>query len=124
MTKRALVIEDNENNMELITFILEANGFETLRAFSGNEGYDNAVAEHPDFIILDIQLPDILGTEVLHMLRSNPDTKNIPVIAMTSFAMAGDEQKLIRAGCDGYIEKPINPDTVMESILAIIKEQS
>ncbi|NCC50290.1 MAG: response regulator [Spartobacteria bacterium] len=121
MKKRALIIEDNENNMELITFILDAYGYETLMAVTGREGYERAVAELPDFVILDIQLPDILGTEVLQMLRATPTTAHIPVIAMTSFAMAGDEERLLAAGCDGYIEKPINPDNVMERIGQIIE---
>ncbi|MBF0398579.1 MAG: response regulator [Desulfobacterales bacterium] len=118
--KRALVIEDNENNMELITFILEVNGYETIRAMNGRTGYEKAVNEIPDFIILDIQLPDIMGTDVLKMLRSSDKSKSIPVIAMTSYAMSGDCERLLSAGCDGYIEKPINPNIVMDQIKKII----
>lgn len=124
MKKRALIIEDNENNMELITFILEAHGYEVLPADTGRSGLKRAALDLPDFIILDIQLPDILGTEVLEELRAHANTRAIPVIAMTSFAMAGDEERLLARGCDGYIEKPINPDDVMERIEAIIKELS
>jgi len=118
--KRALVIEDNENNMELITFILEAAGYATLRAETGNAGVAAAIREMPDFIILDIQLPDIVGTEVLRRIRADGATRRIPVIAMTSFAMTGDRQKLLAAGCDGYIEKPIDPQTVIKQIEEII----
>jgi CheY-like chemotaxis protein len=118
--KRALVIEDNENNMELITFILEANGYQTLKAETGKQGYDLALQELPDFIILDIQLPDILGTEVLKMIRASGPAAGIPIIAMTSYAMAGDREKLLAAGCDGYIEKPIDPVTVMSQIEKVI----
>lgn len=118
--KRVLVIEDNDDNMELITFILEANGYQTIRAWDGQDGIDTATREAPDFIILDIQLPDILGTEVLCQLRLADRTRAIPVIAMTSFAMAGDRERLLSAGCNGYIEKPIDPGVVMSQIEKVL----
>lgn len=118
--KRALVIEDNENNMELITFILESNNYQTIRAETGLAGLDLASREHPDFIILDIQLPDIMGTEVLKRIRAFDIGHDIPIIAMTSYAMAGDREKLLAAGCDGYIEKPIDPMLVMKQIEKVI----
>jgi CheY-like chemotaxis protein len=118
--RRALVIEDNENNMELITFILEESNYQTLRAETGQKGVDLALQERPDFIILDIQLPDILGTEVLKMIRASEIGDRIPIIAMTSYAMAGDREKLLAAGCDGYIEKPIDPVTVMNQIEKVV----
>lgn len=120
--KRALVIEDNENNMELITFILEANQYETLRADTGKKGFDLALKERPDFILLDIQLPDIMGTEVLKMIRASDIGDSIPIIAVTSYAMAGDREKLLSAGCDGYIEKPIDPLLVIKQIRKVIGE--
>ncbi len=118
--KKVLVIEDNEDNMELITFILEAGNFETIRAETGQQGVALAIEKRPDFIILDIQLPDIMGTEVLKQIRSSEIGNSIPIIAMTSFAMAGDRNKLLRAGCDGYIEKPIDPALVMTQIQQVI----
>jgi CheY-like chemotaxis protein len=118
--KTALVIEDNDNNMELITFILEANNYRTLRAVTGEEGIMTALRERPDFIVLDIQLPDIMGTEVLRRIRMSDIGTAIPIIAMTSYAMAGDRQKLLGAGCDGYIEKPIDPITVIDQIRKVI----
>lgn len=118
--KRILVIEDNDNNMELITFILEANNYQTLKAATGQEGVTLALQERPDFIILDIQLPDIMGTDVLKMIRSSEIGDSIPIIAMTSYAMAGDREKLLAAGCDGYIEKPIDPATVMTQIEKVL----
>ncbi len=122
--KRALVIEDNDDNMKLITFLLEHHGFQTIRAWTGEEGLRAAASEQPDFVILDIQLPGMDGYEVLARLRSQADqTGRLPVIAMTSFAMAGDREKLLAAGCDGYIEKPIDPMLVMAQIEAIIGEQ-
>ena len=122
--KRALVIEDNENNMELITFILEANQFQTLKAATGILGVELALRERPDFIILDIQLPDIMGTEVLKRIRNSEIGAGIPIIAVTSYAMAGDREKLLDAGCDGYIEKPIDPDSIITQILKVIGDDS
>jgi two-component system cell cycle response regulator DivK len=118
--RRALVIEDNENNMELITFILEESNYRTLKAETGQKGVALALQERPDFIILDIQLPDISGTDVLKMIRSSEIGDNIPIIAMTSYAMAGDREKLLAAGCDGYIEKPIDPINVMNQIEMVV----
>ena len=118
--RRALVIEDNENNMELITFILEESNYRTLKAETGQKGVALALQERPDFIILDIQLPDIAGTEVLKMIRRSEIGDSIPIIAMTSYAMAGDREQLLAAGCDGYIEKPIDPVTVMNQIEKVV----
>jgi len=120
--KRVLVIEDNDNNMELITFILQKNGFETLRAITGSQGFEAARREKPDFILLDVQLPDIDGYEVLKRIRSAETTTTVPIIAVTSHAMAGDRQKLLAAGCNGYIEKPIDPINVIHEIRVVIEE--
>ncbi|GAB6143905.1 response regulator [Desulfocicer niacini] len=114
------MIEDNDNNMELITFILESNNYDTIRAETGQAGIDLAIRERPDFIILDIQLPDIMGTDVLKQIRASEIGDTIPIIAMTSYAMAGDREKLLGAGCDGYIEKPIDPIMVMKQIEKVI----
>ncbi len=122
--KRVLVIEDNENNMELISFILESHDCQVLKAVTGRDGYEQTVRERPDFVILDIQLPDIMGTEVLKMIRASPVGASIPVIAMTSYAMAGDEQRLMSAGCSGYIEKPIDPQRVMDQINRILGDRT
>ena len=107
--KTALVIEDNSNNMELITFILKANGFKTLEADLGVKGVDLFTNNALDVVLLDIQLPDIDGTEVLRRIRETKKGASIPIIAVTSYAMSGDSSFLIEAGCDGYIEKPIDP---------------
>lgn len=118
----ALIIEDNIDNWTLICDILELNGYCTLHAETGLQGVDMAVKNLPDFIILDIQLPDISGYDVLDKLRQRSETKAIPVVAMTSFAMAGDRERLLSAGCDGYVEKPIDPALVMEQIRQAIRE--
>ena len=122
--KTGLVIEDNEDNMVLITRFLQKSGFQTLWAETGNKGYEMAIGKKPDFIILDIQLPDIDGTEDLKNIRAREEGKNIPVIAMTSYAMMGDREKLLAAGCNGYIEKPFNPKLVISQIRKLIGEDS
>ena len=116
----ALVIEDHPDNMMLICDILQVNGYTTLQAETGMQGYELAQIQQPDFIILDIQLPDISGYQVLEKIRSNDKTQKIPVIAMTSYAMAGERTKLLNAGCDGYVEKPIDPTRVIQQIMQVI----
>jgi CheY-like chemotaxis protein len=115
-----LVIEDNENNMVLMTRLLEKSGYRTLWAPTGAQGVEIALGQRPDFIILDIQLPDIDGMEVLRRIRASEIGDSIPVIAVTSFAMAGDRERLLAAGCDEYIEKPIDPQRVISQIRRII----
>ena len=116
MMKTALIIEDNENNLELIRFILEKAHYKTRFATTGLEGVKQAITIPPDFIILDIQLPDINGLEVLKRIRNHPAGQVIPIIAMTSYAMSGDKEKLLAAGCTAYIEKPIDPMLVVGQI--------
>jgi two-component system cell cycle response regulator DivK len=114
--KTALIIEDNQNNLELIRFILENAEYKTRFAMTGLEGVQQALTIPPDFIILDIQLPDINGLEVLKRIRNHPVGKSIPIIAMTSYAMSGDKERLLAAGCTAYIEKPIDPMLVVGQI--------
>lgn len=116
MMETALIIEDNPDNMTLICDILELNGYATIYAKTGTQGFEIALEQQPDFIILDIQLPDISGYEVLDKIRDCDKTRSIPVIAMTSYAMAGDRERLLSAGCDGYVEKPIDPALVFDQI--------
>ena len=121
--KKVLVIEDNQDNMKLITFILEKNGFNTITAENGKKGIELALKEKPDFILLDIQLPDMDGVEVLKAIRESEIDENIPIIAVTSYAMSGDRDRLLALGCTGYIEKPINPETVIGEIRQIMEER-
>ncbi len=116
----ALIIEDTPDNMHLISFILNKNGIATIGAETGQRGIDLAVSAKPDFIILDIQLPDMDGTEVLKGIRCSEVSAGVPIIAMTSYAMSGDREKLLAAGCTGYIEKPIDPMTVINEIRSIL----
>lgn len=119
-----LVIEDNADNMRLICDILELSGYTTLRAVTGEQGVTRAEQSMPHFIILDIQLPDIDGYQVLEKLRDSEIAKTIPVIAMTSYAMAGDRERLLNAGCDGYVEKPIDPGLVMQQIRQFLGDRA
>ena len=118
----ALVIEDNANNLELITFILHQHGHSTRVALSGTDGVAEALGSRPDFILLDIQLPDIDGFEVARRIRAGETGAPAPIIAVTSYAMAGDRERVLAAGCNGYIEKPIDPMRVMAQIEAVLKD--
>jgi len=111
-----LIIEDNPDNTLLISDILAFEGFTIIHAESGLKGVKMAEENQPNFIILDIQLPDIDGYEVLGKIRTSKIASKIPIIAMTSYAMAGDRERLLDAGCDGYVEKPIDPVLVMDQI--------
>jgi CheY-like chemotaxis protein len=116
MRKKVLYIEDNEQNRYLVTYILEKHGYEVHAALDGQEGIEKAAAVRPDLILLDIQLPRMDGYTVARQLRKNPDLAGIPMVAVTSYAMAGDRDKALAAGCNGYIEKPINPDTFIQQV--------
>jgi len=121
--KTALIIEDNPDNMVLIARLLGKADYLTIQATTGMDGFDMALQKRPDFIILDIQLPDMDGTEVLRKIRDSEIGNSIKVIAMTSYAMSGDREKLLSAGCDGYIEKPIDPARVISQIKSLIGER-
>lgn len=114
--KRILVIEDNETNIYLIGFILRKNGHEVIEARTGEEGLELAIKDKPDLVLMDIQLPGIDGLETTRRIRESKADSEVPVIALTSYAMTGDREKALKAGCTGYIEKPINPDTFMGEI--------
>lgn len=114
--KTILIIEDNEQNLYLLTFILEKHGYLVKAAQDGQEGIEMAKRVKPDLILLDVQLPVMDGYAVARNLRDNPDLTETPIIAVTSYAMPGDREKAIGSGCTGYIEKPINPDTFMEQV--------
>lgn len=118
MTPTILLIEDNEQNRYLATFLLERHGYRVVQACDGPRGIAAAVAHVPDLILLDIQLPGMDGHAVARTLRGHASLAAVPIIAVTSYAMAGDREKAIAAGCNGYIEKPIDPDTFVAEIQA------
>ncbi len=111
-----LYIEDNEQNFYLVNVLLKTQDFRVHWAQDGREGINKAVQLRPDLILLDIQLPVMDGYEVARNLRSNHELSKVPIIAVTSYAMAGDREKALEAGCDGYIEKPIDPDTFLAQV--------
>jgi len=121
MTQTILLIEDNEQNRYLATFLLEARDYAVTPACDGAEGIALAGRILPDLILLDIQLPIMDGYAVARELRRNPALTDIPIVAVTSYAMTGDREKAIAAGCNGYIEKPINPETFVAEIERYLK---
>ena len=116
MEKTILLIEDNEQNRYLVTFLLEKRGYSVVEAVDGIRGIECASKQKFDLILLDIQLPVMDGYHVAMALRKNPATQKTPIVAITSYAMPGDREKALGAGCDGYIEKPINPETFVSEI--------
>jgi CheY-like chemotaxis protein len=116
MKQKILIIEDNEQNLYLLTFIMEKHGYEVRAARDGKEGLEMAQSFKPDLILLDIQLPIIDGYTVASELRKNRDFASTPIVAVTSFAMIGDREKALEAGCSGYIEKPIDPQTFIAQV--------
>lgn len=114
--KKVLVIDDTEANIQLCSFILKKKGHEPIEARNGLEGVDSAINQKPDLILLDIQLPDIDGLEVAKRIRSSEKEAKTPIIAVTSYAMPGDREKIMKAGCNGYLAKPINVDEFMTEI--------
>jgi two-component system, cell cycle response regulator DivK len=117
MTVKILYIEDNDQNFYLVNYILSAKGYAVERAHDGREGIGLATKGRPVLILLDIQLPIMDGYETARELRKIPGVSDTPIVALTSYAMAGDREKAIAAGCTGYIEKPINPKTFTEQIV-------
>lgn len=116
MGARILLVEDNEQNRYLATFLLETHGCTVIHAADGPSAVRCAMQERFDLILLDIQLPGMDGYSVARALRSEPLLSGMPIVAVTSYAMAGDREKALASGCDGYIEKPINPDTFVVDV--------
>ena len=116
MNKKILYIEDNAQNLYLVTYILEKNGYVVVGARDGQQGIAAASRELPALILLDIQLPGMDGYMVAGKLRERRELAGIPIVAVTSYAMVGDRERALEAGCTGYIEKPINPETFLTQI--------
>jgi len=122
MTKTVLIVEDNELNMKLFNDLLEANGRATLRTKSGVEAVKLAREHKPDLILMDIQLPEVSGLEVTRWLKEDPELRHIPVVAITAFAMKGDEEKILQGGCEGYLSKPISVAKFLETVNAFLSD--
>ena len=124
MAKTVLIVEDNELNMKLFHDLLEAHGYSTVGTRNGIEALDLARKHRPDLIIMDIQLPEVSGLEVTKWLKEADDLKHIPVIAVTAFAMKGDEEKIKEGGCEAYISKPISVLSFLQTIDGFLKKAS
>ena len=120
MKNKILIVEDNPRNMKLLEMTLRAKGYTLLTATDGGEALDMAVRERPDLIIMDIQLPKVNGLAVTRKLRETPEFRHTPIIAITAYAMKGDREKAIEAGCDAYLPKPINTRELPEVIAAML----
>ena len=120
MPKSVMIVEDNELNMKLFNDLLEANGYRTIKTRNGLEALDLAREHHPDLILMDIQLPEVSGLEVTKWLKEDDELHTIPVIAVTAFAMKGDEERIRRGGCEAYISKPISVSTFVETVKSYI----
>lgn len=116
MKLKALIIEDNEQNMYMLSFLLEKNNYEVFQAFNGLDGIKVAKECSPDVILLDIQLPEMDGYQIAREFRQRNDFNHIPIIAVTSHAMVGDREKAMASGANGYIEKPIDPDNFIKKM--------
>lgn len=121
MGKKILVIEDNEQSRYLVSFILQKNEYRVITARDGLEGMNKAKSEKPDLILVDIRLPVMDGYEVTRQLRVLPEFKDVPIIALTAYAMKGDKEKALEAGCDAYITKPIIPEEFIEVVNSYLK---
>ena len=116
MAKTVLIVEDNELNMKLFHDLLEAHGYNTLETKDGREALRLAREHHPDLILMDIQLPEISGLEVTKWIKEDASLRSIPVIAVTAFAMKGDEEKIREGGCEAYLAKPISVANFLETV--------
>ncbi|MEX6507889.1 response regulator [Jiella sp. M17.18] len=122
MAKTVMIVEDNELNMKLFRDLLEAHGYATVQTRSGLTAVDLAREHRPDLILMDIQLPEISGLDVTRQLKADPELYKIPVVAVTAFAMKGDEERIRQGGCEAYISKPISVNRFMEVVRSFLGE--
>jgi len=119
---RILIVEDNMDTYELVRFILEKNGFETFLAMNGRDGVNAASKQHPDLIIMDLSMPEMDGWTAMKMIKGNPGTQSIPMIALTAHALPSDRKRAFDAGCDEYITKPMDLIDLLETVRSWIKQ--
>ena len=120
MSKKILVVEDTEDNRQILRDLLGAAGYDMIEANDGAEGVSQATAHKPDLILMDIQMPVMDGYEATRRIKANPELKAIPIVAVTSYALSGDEDKARAAGCDGYIAKPYSPRQMLAKVREIL----
>jgi two-component system cell cycle response regulator DivK len=121
LSKKILVVDDNQDSRELVVKVLKNRGYQMIEAVDGEDALEKATAENPDLILMDISIPKINGYEVTRRLKSQMNFKNTPIIALTAHAMKGDREKAIEAGCDGYISKPINIHEIPDQIKSYLQ---
>jgi len=122
MKKTVLIVEDNELNMKLFNDLLEAHGYATLKTGHGIEAMELARAHKPDLILMDIQLPEVSGLEVTRWLKQDEELRSIPVIAVTAFAMKGDEERIREGGCEAYLSKPISVAKFLQTVRTYLED--
>ena len=120
MTKRILVVEDQEDLRGILRDLLTSSGYEMLEAADGQAGVDKAKAEKPDLILMDIQMPVMNGYDATRQIKANPELKPIPIVAVSSFAMKGDEEKARASGCDHYVTKPYSPMQLLKTVRGLL----
>ena len=123
MSKTVLIVEDNELNMKLFNDLLEAHGYVTVQTRNGMEAIELARLHRPDLILMDIQLPEVSGLQVTQWIKSDEELKHIPIIAITAFAMKGDEEKMRAGGCEAYLSKPISVVKFLETVKTYIGDR-
>ena len=122
MAKTVLVVEDNDLNMKLFSDLLDANGYQVIKSTTGREALSLVQSKLPDLVLMDIQLPDVSGLEVTRQIKDDKKTKEIPVIAITAFAMKGDEEKIRQGGCEAYMSKPISVPKFLKMVRSFLDE--
>jgi two-component system cell cycle response regulator DivK len=122
MSKRILVIEDQEDNRRIVRDLLTSVGYEIIEAVTGEEGVTAAALHVPDLILMDIQLPGLDGYDATRRIKANPALRHIPIIAVTSYALSGDDVKAFAAGCDGYVSKPFSPRALLVKIREFLQD--
>ena len=120
MTKTVLIVEDNELNMKLFRDLLEAHGYKSLGTSNGFEALDLARQHRPSLILMDIQLPQVSGLDVTRWIKDDPELRSIPIVAVTAFAMKGDEERIREGGCEAYLSKPISVGKFIETVRRFI----
>ncbi|MGD0632715.1 MAG: response regulator [Beijerinckiaceae bacterium] len=122
MPKSVLIVEDNELNMKLFNDLLEAHGYKTIQTRNGVEAVELTRTHRPDLILMDIQLPEVSGVEVIQWIKDDDQLRHIPIIAITAFAMKGDEEKIRQSGCEAYLSKPISVVKFLETVRNYLPE--
>jgi len=116
MTKMILIVEDEPKNLTLLRDLLQVSGYSTIEATDGEKGVELAKSKKPDLILMDIQLPKMDGLEATRILKADTTTRNIPILALTSYAMKGDEERILEVGCDGYLAKPFDIQELLKTV--------